>query len=117
MTVPRPAPVGATKSVTETELERIEREIAEIEAADREEEIREQGHQERKRLAKAEAAVRKAAAGPDAELKRQENEAEELEIAREKERDARKSTGKRDGPRTTTSLLGSLFAKPTRSRG
>ena len=71
----------------ETEEERIEREIAEIEAREDE---REKAYQKKKKEEREAAALKraKAAANADKELKRQEREAEELEEQKERERES-----------------------------
>ncbi|TKA62419.1 hypothetical protein B0A55_11681 [Friedmanniomyces simplex] len=73
---------GEKDSKEETEDERIEREIAEMEAAEKEEEAREKAYAEKRQREKEEAAKRKAM-DLDAELKRQEREAE-LEAGKRK---------------------------------
>ncbi|KAK5125672.1 hypothetical protein LTR85_011946 [Meristemomyces frigidus] len=72
----------------ETEDERIDREIAEMEAKDREDEERQRAYDAKKKLEKdAQAKIQaQKDADADAELKRQEAEAEALDQARQRER-------------------------------
>ena len=103
---------SATKDVAdseekeETEDERIEREIAEMEAADKAEEERERAFLEKKNRQKAEQAKIAAEKG-DADLKRQEREAEEREEARERERNG-ETTKAEDSDEDAKALFASL---------
>ena len=80
---------GKDEPAEETEEERMERMIAEMEAAEKEEEEREKQFAEKKRKEKEEADKIKAA-NLDEDLKRQEREAEEREERLERERAAPK---------------------------
>lgn len=81
-------PTGAADQPLSDEDAEIERQIAEMEAADKAEAEREAAYAEKKKKAAEEQAARDKAAAidPDGELKRQEREAEELELRRERER-------------------------------
>lgn len=81
-------PAGAADQTLSDEDAEIERQIAEMEAADKAEAEREAAYAEKKKKAAEEQAARDKAAAtdPDGELKRQEREAEELELRRERER-------------------------------
>ncbi|KAK3625338.1 hypothetical protein LTR22_023593 [Elasticomyces elasticus] len=105
---------GEKDTKEETDDERLEREIAEMEAADALEEAREKAFQEKKQREKEEAAARKAA-DPDAELRRQEREAEELELKREAEREAERK--KAEEPDEESKDMFAALKKPTLGPG
>jgi translation initiation factor 4G len=98
--------------------EELERQIAEMEALEREEEEREKAYNEKKAKAKAEAEAREkekaAHLNTDDELKRQEREAEERELARERERNG--ETKVEDTDAEAKKLFASL-KKPTLGPG
>jgi hypothetical protein len=77
----------------ETEDERLEREIAEMEALEKEEERREEAYLLKRKAEKEAAAAHLVAKAAEAEinLKRQEREAEELEFKRQRDRNLRNS--------------------------
>ncbi|KAK4983001.1 hypothetical protein LTR66_009002 [Elasticomyces elasticus] len=76
--------------------EEFERQVAELEALEREEEERERAYQEKKKIADAEKKKKEAeaAANADEELKRQEREAEERELAKEQNKTSDEDSAK-----------------------
>nr|POE89769.1 eukaryotic translation initiation factor 4 gamma [Quercus suber] len=113
--------VAETKDVKEeTEEERFEREIAEMEAAEKAEEEREKAFQEKRKKEKDAAAKLQADkdANVDAELKRQEREAEAREEAREREREAEKNKDSTDAePDEEAKAMFDSLAKPALGPG
>lgn len=98
----------------ETEEERIEREILEMEAADKAEEEREKAFSEKRRKEK-EAQAKVQAAKDDEELKRQEREAEEREAERERERSGENE--KAAEPKEEDKSMFAALKKPTLGPG